>query len=75
MNLRKVLINQQEKSISKKRKIAEKSKQETLLDQAMLVIVTSKKELDTDDAFGQSMPLNLKSIPKKRTQEFIKHKV
>ena len=75
MNSRKVLINQQEKSLSKKRKIADKSKQETLLDQAMLVIITSKKEPDTNDALGQSIPLNLKSIPKKRTKEFIKHKV
>ena len=38
MNLRKVLLNQQKKPLSKKRKIAEKSKEETMLDQAMSIL-------------------------------------
>ena len=65
MNLRKELLNQPS---TEKRKIAEKSKEDAMLDQAMSVLA---KEPDANDAFGQSIARTLKSIPDKRTKEFI----
>ena len=63
------------KPLPKKRKIAEKSKEDVMLYQAMSVLAKSNKEPDDDDAFGQNIALTLKSIPEKRTKEFIKFKI
>ena len=72
MNLTKVLLNQQKQ---KKRKFAEKSAEDAMLDQTMSVLAKSKKETDANDNFGQSIALTLKSILDKRTKLFIKYKI